>query len=214
MANPEINLPVEDPETEEIGMEIEVGQTVPVPVDTTLTIRGEAADAKAAGDLIRQNAGNIQQLQTEVGGKVPAPEVNPQGESGQLLRSNGDGTTSWVQQGTPTQEQVAEAVSDWLDDHPEATTTVEDNAVTWAKMSREQQLMADNVPGSVQEPTFNADGSIQKIEHKVSGSAVRTDVFTITDAAVTEDRTLATGQKVTITTQLATKQTSFVYAGS
>lgn len=35
----------------------------------------------------------------------------------------------------PTSEQVATAVTDWLDDHPEATTTVEDGAITNAKLA-------------------------------------------------------------------------------
>ena len=35
----------------------------------------------------------------------------------------------------PTDEQVAEAVDAWLDEHPEATTTVEDGAVTFPKLA-------------------------------------------------------------------------------
>lgn len=37
--------------------------------------------------------------------------------------------------GTPTDTQVKNAVDEWLDDHPEATTTVEDGAVTSAKLA-------------------------------------------------------------------------------
>ena len=35
----------------------------------------------------------------------------------------------------PTDAQVESAVSDWLDDHPEATTTVEDGSITYAKLA-------------------------------------------------------------------------------
>lgn len=35
----------------------------------------------------------------------------------------------------PSDEQVAEAIDAWLDDHPEATTTVEDGAITNAKLA-------------------------------------------------------------------------------
>ena len=35
----------------------------------------------------------------------------------------------------PTDTQVTDAVDAWLDDHPEATTTVEDGAITKAKLS-------------------------------------------------------------------------------
>lgn len=34
----------------------------------------------------------------------------------------------------PTPEQVESAVNTWLDDHPEATTTVEDGSITMAKL--------------------------------------------------------------------------------
>lgn len=37
----------------------------------------------------------------------------------------------------PTDEQVAEAVDAWLDEHPEATTTVEDGAITFPKFSED-----------------------------------------------------------------------------
>ena len=58
-------------------------------------------------------------------GKINKPIVSPNGTNGQLLRTNGDGTTEWVNQGAPTDAQVDEAVSEWLEEHPEATTTVD-----------------------------------------------------------------------------------------
>ena len=35
----------------------------------------------------------------------------------------------------PTDAQIATAVDDWLETHPEATTTVEDGAITNAKLN-------------------------------------------------------------------------------
>lgn len=58
------------------------------------------------------------------------------GDNGQLLRTNGDGSTSWVDEGLPTDEQTAQAVTNWLNDHPEATTTVADGSLTYAKLVR------------------------------------------------------------------------------
>lgn len=55
------------------------------------------------------------------------------GNAGQILRTKGNGATEWVDVGTPTDEQTASAVSAWLDDHPEATTTVLDKSLTLAK---------------------------------------------------------------------------------
>jgi hypothetical protein len=37
----------------------------------------------------------------------------------------------------PTEEQVSSAVSEWLDEHPEATTTVEDGSITEEKLSED-----------------------------------------------------------------------------
>lgn len=37
--------------------------------------------------------------------------------------------------GYPSDVQVQEAVSNWLDDHPEATTTVEDGSITVPKFN-------------------------------------------------------------------------------
>ena len=37
--------------------------------------------------------------------------------------------------GYPTDEQVSEAVDEWLTAHPEATTTVQDNSLTWVKFN-------------------------------------------------------------------------------
>ena len=69
---------------------------------------------------------------------VPLDENNQPtyGENGQNLRTKGNGLTEWVDQGLPTDEQTAEAVSNWLNNHPEATTTVQDYSLTNKKLVR------------------------------------------------------------------------------
>lgn len=57
------------------------------------------------------------------------------GESGEVLRTNGNGSTYWAMEGLPTDEQTASAVTAWLNNHPEATTTVTDGSITTAKLS-------------------------------------------------------------------------------
>lgn len=44
---------------EDITVEVEEAQEIPVPIDPTLTHQGEAADAKATGDAIAAVAGKI-----------------------------------------------------------------------------------------------------------------------------------------------------------
>lgn len=213
MANPEINIPISDPETTELEMAVRAGTTIPAPLDTTLTVAGKAADAKAAGDAIRANGAAIEELQASDADKVSKPATSPDGTAGQLLRTNGDGTTQWVDQGTPTAEQVGAAVDEWLEDHPEATTTVEDGAIGWSKLHPALKLAADMIPDTTQVITRNEDGAVAQITHQgAGGAAVRTDVIARTDTAVTETRTLATGQKMTITTNKTTKQTQVVYS--
>ena len=40
----------------------------------------------------------------------------------------------WVEQGLPSDTQAETAVNNWLNEHPEATTTVQDNSLTINKM--------------------------------------------------------------------------------
>lgn len=76
--------------------------------------------------------------------KVNNPlDINNQptnGNAGQILRTKGDGSTEWVDEGLPTDAQTAQAVSDWLAAHPEATTTVQDGAITEPKLADSLKL--------------------------------------------------------------------------
>lgn len=65
-------------------------------------------------------------------GVIPKPA--DEGEEGQLLRNKGNGSTEWSDYGLPTDEQTEQAINKWLDDHPEATTTVADNSLSIVKM--------------------------------------------------------------------------------
>lgn len=62
--------------------------------------------------------------------KIDKPST---GVNGQILTKTNEGV-QWSDAGTPTDTQVSEAVSDWLDDHPDATTTVADGSITVEKL--------------------------------------------------------------------------------
>ena len=47
-------------------------------------------------------------------------------------------------------EAITQAVNDWLDDHPEATTTVEDGSITYAKLATALAAILD---GKIDEPS-------------------------------------------------------------
>lgn len=60
-----------------------------------------------------------------------------EGQSGDLLTSNGDGTHTWKPFDTAVSDIVIDTVNRWLEDHPEATTTVQDGAISPAKLDTE-----------------------------------------------------------------------------
>ena len=91
---------------------------------------------------VRTNIGAMSQADGDK--KLVAPTTA--GTAGQLLHLNADGGTEWTTQGTPTDAQVGTAVSAWLTAHPEATTTVEDGAISRAKLNDDLKAKTDAVP--------------------------------------------------------------------
>ena len=82
--------------------------------------------------------------------KLNAPAASF-GTEGQLLRTRGDGTTEWATFGSPSSAQVDVAVSEWLDEHPEATTTIQNGAVTKAKLDANLQESIDKADQSFED---------------------------------------------------------------
>ena len=99
-------------------------------IDSSLTKSGKAADAKITGD-------KISELKED---KVDKPSA---ADDGKIPRAKG-GEVEWVEVGRPTDEQTNSAVSNWLNEHPEATTTVQDGSITEAKLTNELKLLVVN----------------------------------------------------------------------
>lgn len=102
--------------------------TVPQ-VDDTLTVQGAAADAKKVGDELTDIKGDISQMSTATASDV-----------GKALfaKTVADGkVTEWEfgEVGGADPSVIEQAVNDWLDEHPEATTTVEDGSITTEKLA-------------------------------------------------------------------------------
>lgn len=70
---------------------------------------------------------NVDKLKED---KVDKPSAN---DNNKIPRAK-DGEVEWVEAGQPTDEQTNNAVTDWLNEHPEATTTVENHSLDINKM--------------------------------------------------------------------------------
>ena len=70
----------------------------------------------------------------EIEKRVPKPLENPDGNYGDFLVSLGNGKTAWTSDDRWA-EFIQIAVDAWLEDHPEATTTVQDNSLLRQKFN-------------------------------------------------------------------------------
>lgn len=96
------------------------------------------AIANATQKIVDQVKANIPsdyaQLSTDVSSlkqeKVDKPSTS---DDGKIPRAK-EGGVEWVEVGQPTDGQTNSAVSSWLNEHPEATTTVQNGAITEQKI--------------------------------------------------------------------------------
>lgn len=109
--------------------------TTPV-VDDTLTVQGAAADAKKTGDEIA----DLKSALSAATQLVPSET----GDVGQVLTKTPSGT-EWSDAGNPTDTQVAEAVSDWLEDNIEPTSPIVDKTLTIAGAAADAKKTGDEI---------------------------------------------------------------------
>lgn len=138
-------------------------------------------------DTISGIQGALSNTQRDLSDKLPKPRADPDGTNGQVLSTNGDGTTTWVNQISPSDEQIGDAVSDWLEDHPEATTTVEDGSVTMAKLSPEVQESITDNSGTVDNSTAIGEMTLNQLMERRLSQDVR---FHLDDFAKYSDKLL------------------------
>ena len=145
-------------------------------IDATLTESGKAADAKAVGDALanKQPKGDYVKsvngtspdangdVAIESGGVSDYTELtNKPSINGVTLEGNKTSTDLGI--GDPTDEQVASAVQNYLTEHPEATTTVQDGSVTPNKttfLKQYRKNLLDLTAGEAGQ--LNYDGAINE----------------------------------------------------
>lgn len=94
------------------------GENIQKAIDPTLSLSGKAADAAKVGEAVGQ-------LEED---KVSKPSI---ADNNKIPRAN-NGDVEWVEVGQPTDEQTNSAVTKWLDEHPEATTTVQNGSLSYS----------------------------------------------------------------------------------
>ncbi len=94
------------------------------------------------------------------GEAVPNPETA--GTEGQVLALDENGDPEWKSVAAPSDAQVDAAVDDWLDAHPEATTTVQDGAITYAKLDSNLKGTVDDVSELKSDITSLYEGELDK----------------------------------------------------
>lgn len=96
-------------------------------------IEQNTADISSLSDENAELKGDLAQLDT---GKIDKPTT---ANNNKIPRAK-DGEIEWVEVGQPTDAQTESAVNNWLNEHPEVTTTVQDGAIT------EPKIHADFLP--------------------------------------------------------------------
>nr|DAU86147.1 MAG TPA: Pectate lyase [Caudoviricetes sp.] len=112
--------------------------------DPSLTVEGGFADAAVVGKKNKKTDEAIASLKGE---KINKPE---EGDNNKIARAK-NGEVEWVDVGQPTDEQTTEAVTKWLDKHPEYTTTVVDNSIEETKFKLAVRKKKANYYNSISE---------------------------------------------------------------
>ena len=101
----------------------------PIELDETLTDSKKAAPANLVG-----------QIKEDFVKKIDKPSISDNGKTPRAKNGN----VEWVEQGLPSDAQTETAVNNWLDKHPEATTTVLDESLTFDKFSKDTRAKSNN----------------------------------------------------------------------
>ena len=86
-------------------------------------------------DIVTTWPPKFEEIETEINKKLD--KALNEGTLGDILTNNGNGTYEWKPFDTAIANQIVQAVNNWLANHPEATTTVQDGAITPAKLDTE-----------------------------------------------------------------------------
>lgn len=108
---------------------------------------------------VEQYRQEVLSFQDQIDNRIPFPDPDlyPRyGELGQVLSTLTDGTVMWQDPVVPSDAQAEEVISQWLVEHPEATTTVQDGSLTFAKLATSLVSRLMHSEGTLQLDDANA----------------------------------------------------------
>lgn len=108
-----------------------------------IRVKADGTIAENAGNAVREQ---FSELKGDLTKKIYKPSIV---DNGKTPRAK-DGNVEWVEQGLPSDEQTATAVQNWLNEHPEATTTVQDGSINEYKFTNELKKKKANYYTSVE----------------------------------------------------------------
>lgn len=108
----------------------ELPETTGINKDDLLIVEDGQGTKKGTVQQLDEALG-VSQLKEDLDNYIHKPNL---GDNNKFPRAK-DGSVEWVEQGMPTDEQTSIAINNWLDAHPDATTTVLDGSLTESKFT-------------------------------------------------------------------------------
>lgn len=115
-----------------MGIKIdELPETTGINNEDVLIVEDGQGTKKGTVQQLDESLG-VSQLKEDLTHKINNPTMS---DNDKIPRAK-DGKVEWVDVGQPTDEQTNSAVTSWLNQHPEATTTVQDGSIEEIKINK------------------------------------------------------------------------------
>ena len=115
-----------------------------------------------------KSAGEAQSLMTEITNKADEPTGTK--VAGKVYGLDNSLNPVWVDGASIDPSDIAEAVDAWLDEHPEATTTVEDGSITEEKLANDTKEIIGSKASAI---VLSKSGRVVSFDDHISGTTLK-----------------------------------------